>query len=135
MRFILNILFCCLYFSNAISQNLTNHPLSNIGIGEVGQNSHSIYDCLGRGYDAYYDSSQLNYFNPASYSSLSSGNTLLSLGINSRISNYTQDQESTVLPVAMVDHFALGFKIMKRMGLAFGLTPFSKKGYEISERI
>ncbi|MCX6192262.1 MAG: hypothetical protein NT109_08255 [Flavobacteriia bacterium] len=135
MRFILKTLFCCLCLSNVISQNLTNHPLSNIGIGEVGQNSHSIYDCLGRGYDAYYDSSQLNYFNPSSYSSLSSGNTLLSLGINSRISNYTQGQESTVLPVAMVDHFALGFKIMKRMGLAFGLTPFSKKGYEISERI
>jgi hypothetical protein len=135
MRFILNTLFYFLCLSSAVGQNLTSHPLSNIGIGEIGQNSHSIYDCLGRGYDAYYDSSQLNYFNPSSYSSLSTGNTLLSLGINARISNYKQGQESAVMPIAMVDHFVLGFKIMKRMGLAFGLTPFSKKGYEISERV
>ena len=135
MRHHLSIVFCVFFLLNASSQNLTTHPLSNIGIGEFGQNSHAIYDCLGRGYDAFADSSQLNYFNPASYSNLSTGNTLLSLGINARISNYTQGSSSTVEPSAMVDHFALGFKIMKRMGLAFGLTPFSKKGYEITERI
>ena len=135
MRFILNTLFYFLCLSNAVGQNLTTHPLSFSGIGEFGQNSHSIYDCLGKGYSAYSDSSQLNFFNPATYSGMSSGNTLLSLGINARISNYTQGQESAVMPVAMVDHFVLGFKIMKRMGLAFGLSPFSKKGYEISERV
>ncbi len=118
-----------------MGQNLTSHPLSNFGIGEVGQSSHAIYDCLGKGYDAYYDSSQLNYFNPSSYSSLSTGNTLLSLGINSRISNFTQNNESANSTVAMVDHFALGFKMKQRMGLAFGLKPFAKKGYEISESV
>ena len=135
MRFILNLFFCFFCLTNVMGQNLTSHPLSNFGIGELGQNSHAIYDCLGKGYDAYYDSSQLNYFNPASYSSLSTGNTLLSLGINGRITNYTQNNASASSTVAMVDHFALGFKIKSRMGLAFGLKPFAKKGYEISESI
>jgi hypothetical protein len=35
----------------------------------------------------------------------------------------------------MADHFALGFKMKKRMGMAFGLKPFSGRGYSFTQKI
>ena len=89
MRNFLNLLLLSLAFG-AQSQTMTTHPISYYGIGEIGQQSHSIYDALGRSYVSYFDSSQLNIFNPSTYSNLTTGNTLLSIGINARASQYSQ---------------------------------------------
>ncbi len=134
MRNFLNLLFISLVFG-AQSQTMTTHPISYYGIGEIGQQSHSIYDALGKTYVSYFDSSQLNIFNPATYSILTTGNTLLSIGINARASQYTQEAAISNRYFALADHFALGFKMKKRMGLAFGLKPYAKRGYAFSEKI
>ncbi len=134
MRNFFNLLILSLAFG-AQSQTLTNHPISYYGIGEIGQQSHSIYDALGRSYVSYFDSSQLNVFNPSTYSNLTTGNTLLSIGINARASQYSQDAVKSNQIFALADHFALGFKMKKRMGLAFGLKPYAKRGYAFSETI
>jgi len=115
------------------TQSITNNPLSYYGIGEQSFGSNAIYNALGQNTISYFDSSQLNIFNPASYSSLSSGNTLVSLGIDFRRSQFSE-QGNTISKLAiMPDHFAMGFKISKLMGLAFGIKPYARRGYEIIE--
>ena len=75
---------------NGFTQSITNNPLSYYGIGEQSLGINAIYSALGQNTISYFDSSQLNIFNPASYSSLSSGNTLVSLGIDFRRSQFTE---------------------------------------------
>lgn len=127
-------LFVILFLkSNVFAQSITNNPLSYYGIGEQSFGSNAIYNALGQNSISYYDSSQLNIFNPASYASLSSGNTLVSLGIDFRRSQFSEFGNTNSQVVVMPDHFAMGFKLSKITGLAFGIKPYSIRGYELTE--
>ena len=119
--------------SNVFAQSITNNPLSYDGIGEQSFGSNAIYNALGQNIISYHDSSQLNIFNPASYSSLSSGNTLVSLGIDFRRSQFSELGNTNSQVAVMPDHFAMGFKLSKISGLAFGIKPYSSRGYELTE--
>jgi hypothetical protein len=132
MRSIISILFA-ISFSNLMAQSITNNPLSYFGIGEQNFGSNAIYDALGRNSINYFDSSQLNIFNPASYSSMSSGNTLLTIGLNGRLSKFSELNNDALRIAIMPDQFALGFKLSKQIGAAFGLKPYTRRGYDITE--
>ena len=107
-------LFVILFLkSNVFAQSLTNNPLSYYGIGEQSFGSNAIYNALGQNTISYFDSSQLNIFNPASYASLSSGNTLVSLGIDFRRSQFSELKNTNSQVAVMPDHFAMGFKLSK----------------------
>ena len=90
MRYIyINILLIlCISLNAAFSfgQQLTSHPLTSYGIGDHQLNDHGIYSGMGNIFTPFLDSGQLNYLNPASYASLSKGNTLYSIGVSQRIS-------------------------------------------------
>lgn len=134
MRHLINLTFI-LFLFGVNAQSTSTNALSYFGLGERASGNHAIYDALGQNNFNYSDSSQLNFFNPASYSSLSTGNTLFSLGIQSRASQYSLNGNMENKLNAMVDHFALGFKMKQRMGLSFGLKPFSSRGYSFSQKI
>lgn len=133
MRHTLSFLFT-VFLVGIYSQSSIKDPISYSGIGEQATGSHSIYNALGKNNFNFFDSTQLNFFNPASYSSLSSGNTLFSLDINSRISRFEQGLTTELSSDVLVEHFVIGFKIKQKMGLAFGLRPFSTRGYSFTER-
>jgi len=84
-------------------------------------------------YTPFLDSGQLNYLNPASYATMSRGNTLFSVGIGQRISFYKQGEASDIRPNGNLNHIALGFRLKKHFGMAFGLKPLSASGYYLSE--
>jgi len=134
MRHTLSLLFTALLFG-IYGQSSTKDPVSYYGIGEQSMGSHSIYSALGGNNFNFFDSTHLNFFNPASYNTMSNGNTLLSIDITSRFSSYRQGPTTENSGISQVEHFALGFKMKKNMGLAFGLRPFSTRGYSFSESI
>lgn len=133
MRHTLSLLFIA-FLSGIYGQSSTKDPISYSGIGEQATGSHSIYNALGKNNFNFFDSTQLNFFNPASYSTLSSGNTLFSLDVTSRLSRFEQGSTSELSGNALVEHFAIGFKMKNSMGLAFGLRPYSTRGYSFSEK-
>ena len=127
------------YFTSIIlvaqAQLTTTHPLSSYGIGEYNTGSNAISSALGFVNASMIDSGFVNFYNPSSYSRLSKGNTLLSMGIDSKFSMYSQGDLTENKIGSMVDHFSLGMKMNKMMGMSFGLKPYSKVGYEFSENI
>jgi hypothetical protein len=127
-------LFFLTFFLGVQAQTITSNTLSYYGIGERSIGNHSIYDALGTNNINLLDSAQLNFYNPASYSLMSSGNTLFSIGIYGRLSKYTNNDLEEFRFSSMADHFALGFKMRKRMGLSFGLKPFSSRGYSFTQK-
>ena len=121
-------------FSQTWSQSSTNQPASYYGLGESSAQNHGIFDALGKNTINVFDSTILNFYNPATYNTMSTGNTLYSYGIQTRISNYSEQTKTQIGFAGMVDHIAIGVKIKKKMGMAFGLKPFSSKGYQIIDK-
>ena len=117
----------------SIAQVTSSHPLSSNGLGTFNSGANAITSALGNVNSVWIDSTNVNFFNPSSYSRLSKGNTLLSLGLDSRFSFYQQLDVSEFKTSTMFDHFSLAFKTTKRSGLAFGLKPYSNVGYEFSQ--
>ena len=128
---ILSIFFFSL---NSYSQITSTSPYSSFGIGERDGIDNSVFSGLGNTTITYFDSTTLNYFNPASYNTISKGQPLFSVGISSRLSNYSESGITNFSKAIVINHFAMGLSFAKHFGLAFGLKPFSRRGYEFSTK-
>ena len=133
MKILFNFLILFV-FSQTWSQSTTNQPASYYGLGESSAQNHGVFDALGKNTINVFDSTILNFYNPATYNTLSTGNTLYSYGIQTRISNYSEQTKTQIGFTGMIDHIAIGVRIKKNMGLAFGLKPYSARGYQITDK-
>ncbi|MEN9440746.1 MAG: hypothetical protein RLZ33_822 [Bacteroidota bacterium] len=114
---------------------LSTSPFSSYGLGEKGNVDHSVFTGIGNSTIMYFDSTVLNFYNPATYNTIGVGQPLYSLGLSSRMSFYKQNDITRLTTSAYFEHFAMAFRIKKHFGFAFGLKPFTRKGYEVYDRI
>lgn len=112
------------------AQITTNSPYSSYGIGELGGMDNANFIGLGNNTITYFDSTVINYYNPASYNTLAKGQPLFSMGISSRLSTYTEGDNSNFTSPTAIQHMALAFPVKKNFGFAVGVKPYSRKGYE-----
>lgn len=134
MRRLFFIILVAITGNSAYAQINSNSPFSSFGLGELGGLDHPATVGIGNSNITLLDSVNVNYYNPASYNLLSKGQPLFSLAGASRISNYTEGGVSSTRTVANFQHFALAVPVRKHFGLAFGLKPYSRKGYDINTR-
>ena len=114
MRHTLSLLFIA-FFIGVYGQSTTKDPVSYFGIGEQANGNNSIYNALGKNNFNFFDSTQLNIYNPASYNTMSNGNTLFSVDINNRLSRYQQGSTTEYNSALMLEHYAMGFKMKKKL--------------------
>jgi hypothetical protein len=131
---LLSLLFIVL-IGNNFAQLTSNSPYSSYGFGEKGGLDHATFTGIGNTMITYFDSTVLNMYNPSTYNTLGKGQPLYSLGLTSRLSSYEQNGTEEFKSTAFIEHFAMAFTLKKHFGLAFGLKPFGRKGYSITERI
>ena len=124
-----------LFLTNALSQSNINSPYSFYGLGELGGLDHCVTSGLGNTTITIQDSTLLNFYNPATYSSLGKGQPLFSLGVSTKLSTFSENQDSYFSSITNIQNFALGMSFSKHFGLAFGLKPYARRGYEFSSRI
>lgn len=117
---------------SGFAQKNSNSPYSYFGLGESGGLDHANFIAMGNTFAAGLDSTVINYYNPASYNLLAKEQPLFSFGISSRLSTYNEGDSSSFRNLTGLQHFALAFPVRKNFGLAFGLQPFTRKGYEIT---
>lgn len=118
-----------------IAQSNINSPYSSYGLGELGGHDHAATSGLGNTNITIQDSTLLNFYNPASYSSLGQGQPLFSIGVSTRLSTFSENGASNFSSVTGIQNFSLGMSFKKHFGLAFGLKPYSRRGYEFTNRI
>jgi hypothetical protein len=118
------------YRQYSFSQITSTSPYSSYGIGERDGIENAVFSGIGNSTITYFDSTTLNYLNPASYNTIGQGQPLFSVGISSRLSNYKEAGLSNFSKTVVINHFAMGFSFAKHFGFAFGLKPFSRRGYE-----
>lgn len=130
---VLFLLSCSVGF-NSIGQTTNNSPYSYYGLGEIRGLDHAALGAIGNAYLTAFDSTVVNFYNPSSYNTLAKGVPLLAFGVSSRLSTYSQGDVSEFSSVTALHHFALAFPVHKHVGLAVGIKPFSRKGYQFSYR-
>ena len=65
------------------SQITSTSPFSSYGLGQRDGLDHGIYAGLGTTTITYFDSTNLNFFNPASYNTIGKGQPIFSTGVSS----------------------------------------------------
>jgi hypothetical protein len=118
----------------SLAQNTVQSPFSSYGFGERGYSSDAVTAALGQSSITYFDSTIVNFHNPASYNTLGQGQPLFSLGLRGRISEFSQNDAGYTTGLGMVDHFAMAFTLKKHFGLTFGLKPYGRRGYELTDK-
>lgn len=112
------------------AQKYTKSPFSAYGIGEYGGLDNATFSGMGNNSVAIIDSTVLNFNNPSSYASLGAGFPLFSTGVSSKFSSFDSKEGSFNTKYFGIDQFSIGIPFSKRFGIAAGLKPFSRTGYE-----
>lgn len=129
---LLTLMLVCSGFS--WSQLSTNSPYSSQGIGDVNFYGDAYTMGLGNAVTALTDSSQVNLYNPSTYSLLAHQLPLFSVGINhyQKTFNSPAGGESKG-QFTGITHMSLVIPFANRFGIAAAIKPFSRAGYQIHD--
>jgi long-subunit fatty acid transport protein len=123
------IVSTCLLFSFvSFAQEGTASPYSFFGIGDVRyKGTAEMRSMAGIGIEQ--DSIHINLDNPASYANLKL--TTFSIGGSYNTTQLKTTTESASTQRTTLDYLAVGLPVGKKMGVGFGLIPYSSVGYKI----
>lgn len=79
------------------------------------------------------NSNQINMLNPASYAAVDTLTFLLDVGMSLNYTNFAENGISKNSGSATFDYLAMQFRLIPRLGMTIGLTPFSNIGYNFSQ--
>lgn len=116
------------------AQTTSSSPYSTTGIGEEGALPEAQYGGMGNITGICFDSTLINTYNPSSYSLMSFGQPLFSVGVSSKFSTYTSNAGSFDGKTTGISNITMAIPIGKYFGIALGLKPFTRKGYDLAQR-
>jgi hypothetical protein len=132
------LLYCLssvLFAFSLHAQENANIPYSSNGIGILNSDNRLIYSPIGNTLTSAIDSIALNFYNPSSYSSISKGQPIFSIGVDNTLHSFTDNNITEKGSYTQINHFVFGVSFAKIVGFAFGIRPFSRSSYNFSELI
>lgn len=122
-------------FSTVImAQSGTNSPYSQYGLGlmtDPSQGFNRGMNGVGLGFREH---NQVNYINPASYSAIDSLTFILDAGMSLQTTNFSENGKKKNANNADFEYAVALFRIMKHVGVAAGIVPYSNVGYNYSDK-
>lgn len=112
-----------------LGQNYNNNPYTRFALGDLVTSGFSYNRSLGGSSIALRPSNQINYLNPASYTSQDTLSFLFQAGVSAQRSHLTTDLSEDNENNANVEYLAMGFPITHWFKFSLGLTPFSRVNY------
>lgn len=128
----------CIAATGMYAQDGTVSPYSFFGIGDL-RTAGTVENQMMGGIAVYADSIHLNLRNPAAYGNLgldildNQGLVVYTAGISNkqfRLVDFTSEQSSAV---TNLDYLSLGFALGNKLGMGFGIMPFSSVGYNFAQ--
>ncbi len=114
------------------AQSGTNSPYSQYGLGMLSDQTSGFNRGMnGLGY-GFHEHNQVNFLNPASYASLDSLTFIFDAGVSGQITNFNEGGTKVNAKNANLEYVVAGLKLHKRLGLSFGILPFTNVGYDYS---
>lgn len=112
-----------------LSQPVYLNPFSSYGIGHQNLASDAIQASMGGSSIAFNDSTMISYLNAANIASLTQSYPLFSVGINGSMVNFSEGPNVYNRGFVALDHLIFAIPFKKRYGVAFGLSPYARRGY------
>lgn len=129
------LLFTALIFTTAYiaqAENGINSPYSRFGLGVLSDQNLGVNRQLGGLGYALRDKSYINLLNPAAVSSADSTTMIFEAGFSLQNGNFKENGVKVNAQNASFDYLVMGFRLKKRLGMAFGILPYSNVGYSFS---
>jgi len=111
------------------AQSGTNSPYSQWGLGLLSDQTSGFNRGMnGLGY-GFHEHNQVNFLNPASYSSIDSLSFIFDGGLSMQITNFEEGGKRVNAKNADFEYLVAGLRLAKHLGLGFGLIPITNVGY------
>lgn len=126
------VLLASLYVAPAIAQSGTNSPYSQYGLGQLSEQTSGFnrgMNGLGLGFREH---NQVNYINPASYSSIDSLTFIFDAGLSGQVTNFSENGQKKNANNADFEYAVAAFRASKHLGVSLGIIPFTNIGYNYS---
>jgi len=120
-----------LFISGVSAQVNTYSPYSRYGFGEMEKQGIGFTRAMGGVGVGMRLENQINYLNPASYTTQDSSSFIFDFGLNGRLTNYKSSTNSFRVDNASFSHLAISFPVTRWMFISAGLVPFSQVGYNV----
>ncbi len=131
-HFYVALFFCFSTSSQCVAQNIAS-PYSVLGIGDVDTKDNGRYFGAGNAAVSRRDLFSYNFSNPASLTALPFKTIHFDIATRGRSSDYFLPNADTGLGIPsndiVVKRIAMAFKVSPKMGIAFGLKPYSSVNY------
>ena len=111
------------------AQSGTNSPYSQYGLGVLSDQTSGFNRGMNGVGLGFHEHNQINYLNPASYSSIDSLSFILDAGISGQVTNFNENGVKKNANNANFEYVVAGFRLAKHLGLSFGILPFTNVGY------
>ena len=116
----------------AAAQSGTNSPYSQYGFGTLADQTNGFNRGMNGLGVAYREGNQLNFINPASYSSIDSLTFIFDVGMSGQLTNFEENGKKINANNANFEYAMGAFRAFKHVGMSFGVVPFSNVGYSYS---
>ena len=115
------------------AENGMNSPYTRFGFGQL--SSPEIGTSVGMGGTGIgvQHRNQINMLNPASYAAIDTLTFLLDIGMSLNNTNIAQGEIKMNSRNTTFDYLAMQFRLVPRLGMTIGITPYSNVGYDFNE--
>jgi hypothetical protein len=116
----------------AFAQSGTNSPYSQYGLGDLADQGVGFNKGMSGVGIALRKGNEVNPLNPASYSSIDSVTMIFDAGLSGQITNFSEKGRKLNGKSAGFDYVTGAFRLIKNVGVSFGIMPYSNIGYSYS---
>ena len=117
---------------SANAQSGINSPYSRYGVGTLSDVSTGITKSMGGIGAGFRHPNTLNLKNPASYSTVDTLTFIADLGFSLQNGNFSENDVKVNAHNASINHMAMQFRVLPKVGMTVGFLPFSNVGYNFS---
>lgn len=132
MKKIFAAMSIALLATSAFAQSGTNSPYSQYGFGVLSDQGNSFNRGMNGVGLALRPHNQVNYLNPASYSSIDSLSFIFDAGMSLQMTNFKEGNVSKNANNANFEYAVAGLRVASKFGVGFGVIPVSNIGYNFA---
>jgi hypothetical protein len=125
-------LFLLLTLQTLLAQN-TNSTYSRYAYGSLETPAMGKTRAMGGIGYGIHERGLIDVLNPASYADVDTMNMLFDMGMSAQFTAFKEGSVHQYNPNAYLDHVGMKFALKPNWGMALGLVPFSKVGYNFSQ--
>jgi hypothetical protein len=123
-------LFFLMLCANVFAQGNTASPYSQYGLGLLSEQSQGFSRGMNGVGVGLRKGNAVNTLNPASYSSIDSLTMVFDMGLSGQLTNFKEDGVKVNAKGACIEYAVGSFRLFRKVGMAFGILPYSNVGYK-----